>query len=61
MIVTALAAVAALFVVPESPVRTPGKISVLPAVLLSAWLVVPAARTEPGAQLGLDAPVASSA
>ena len=38
-IVTALAAVAAQFFVPESPVRTPGKISVLPAVLLSAWLV----------------------
>jgi MFS family permease len=39
MIVTALAAVAAYLVVPESPVRTPGKISVLPAILLSAWLV----------------------
>src|ERR1700709_2728453 len=39
MIITALAAVAAPFFVPESPVRTPGKISVLPAVLLSAWLV----------------------
>jgi EmrB/QacA subfamily drug resistance transporter len=39
MIVTALAAVAALAFVPESPVRTPGRISVLPAVLLSAWLV----------------------
>ncbi|WP_208430997.1 MULTISPECIES: MFS transporter [Aeromicrobium] len=38
-IVTAVAAVAAFFVVPASPVRTPGKISVLPAVLLSAWLV----------------------
>jgi EmrB/QacA subfamily drug resistance transporter len=39
MIVTALAAVAAVIFVPESPVRTPGKISILPAVLLSAWLV----------------------
>jgi EmrB/QacA subfamily drug resistance transporter len=39
MIVTALAAVAAQVFVPESPVRTPGRISVLPAVLLSAWLV----------------------
>lgn len=38
-IVTAIAAVAAKIVVPKSPVRTPGKISVLPAVLLSAWLV----------------------
>ncbi len=39
MIITALAAVATHLFVPESPVRTPGKISVLPAVLLSAWLV----------------------
>lgn len=39
MIVTALAAVATFLFVPESPVRTPGRISVLPAVLLSAWLV----------------------
>jgi EmrB/QacA subfamily drug resistance transporter len=39
MIVTAIAAVAAHFFVPESPVRTSGRISWLPAVLLSAWLV----------------------
>ena len=39
MIVTALTAVAAWIVVPPSPVRTPGRISVLPAVMLSAWLV----------------------
>ncbi|MCW2830953.1 MAG: transporter [Aeromicrobium sp.] len=39
MIVTTLAAIAAYVFVPESPVRTPGKISILPAVLLSAWLV----------------------
>ncbi|MCW2748202.1 MAG: transporter, partial [Nocardioidaceae bacterium] len=39
MIVTAVAAVAAYVVIPESPVRTAGKISVLPAVLLSGWLV----------------------
>jgi EmrB/QacA subfamily drug resistance transporter len=38
-IVTTLAAIATIVFVPESPVRTPGKISVLPAVLLSAWLV----------------------
>ncbi|MET0821135.1 MAG: MFS transporter [Aeromicrobium sp.] len=37
--VTIVAAIAAHFVVPESPVRTEGKISVQPAVLLSAWLV----------------------
>jgi EmrB/QacA subfamily drug resistance transporter len=39
MIVTVLAAVAAVLFVPESPVRAPGRISLLPAVLLSAWLV----------------------
>lgn len=38
-IVTGVMAVAAVLVVPESPVRTPGRIAVLPALLLSAWLV----------------------
>ncbi|MCL3817246.1 MFS transporter [Aeromicrobium wangtongii] len=38
-IVTAIAAVVAVLVVPESPVRTPGRISILPALLLSGWLV----------------------
>jgi EmrB/QacA subfamily drug resistance transporter len=41
MILTAAAAaaIAAAVFVPESPVRTPGRISWLPTVLLSAWLV----------------------
>ncbi|GAA3520816.1 MFS transporter [Aeromicrobium panaciterrae] len=39
MIVTAVAAVGAAVFIPESPVRTPGRIPLLPAVLLSAWLV----------------------
>ncbi len=38
MILTIIAAVSAVLFVPESPVRTPGRISWLPAVLLSAWL-----------------------
>ena len=38
-IVTAVAAVVAAVVVPESPVRTPGRIAILPAILLSSWLV----------------------
>ncbi|TFI42431.1 MFS transporter [Rhodococcus sp. 1R11] len=37
--VTSSAAVAAYLLVPESPVRTQAAISVLPAVLLSSWLV----------------------
>jgi EmrB/QacA subfamily drug resistance transporter len=39
MILTIIAAVSAVLFVPESPIRTPGRISWLPAVLLSAWLV----------------------
>lgn len=39
-VLVAAAAVATHFVIPESPVRTPGRISWLAAVLLSAWLVV---------------------
>ncbi|MDT4894313.1 MAG: hypothetical protein QOE97_3348 [Pseudonocardiales bacterium] len=38
-ILITLAAIAAHFVVPESPRRGDGRISVLPAVLLTAWLV----------------------
>ncbi|WUH89817.1 MFS transporter [Streptomyces sp. NBC_00433] len=39
MIMTVIAAVAAYFLIPASPIRTPGRISWLPAVLLSGWLV----------------------
>jgi EmrB/QacA subfamily drug resistance transporter len=39
MILTVIAAVSAVLFVPESPVRTPGRIGWLPAVLLSGWLV----------------------
>jgi EmrB/QacA subfamily drug resistance transporter len=39
MIMTTLAAIAAHFFVPESPERTPGRINVSTAFLMSAWLV----------------------
>jgi MFS family permease len=39
MVATLLAAVAALLFVPESPVRTPARLPVVPAVLLAGWLV----------------------
>ncbi len=39
MILCVAAAVAAAVFIPESPIRTPGRISVAPVVLLSAWLV----------------------
>jgi EmrB/QacA subfamily drug resistance transporter len=39
MVIAAIATLCAWLFVPESPVRTPGRISWLAAVLLSAWLV----------------------
>ncbi|HEY3904735.1 MAG TPA: MFS transporter [Streptosporangiaceae bacterium] len=39
LVFTVVAAVAAIVFVPESQVRTPGRISWLPALLLSGWLV----------------------
>jgi EmrB/QacA subfamily drug resistance transporter len=39
MIMTGAAAIAATVLVPESPIRTPGRISWLPALLMSGWLV----------------------
>jgi EmrB/QacA subfamily drug resistance transporter len=39
LILTVVAAACAIALVPESPVRTPGHISLLPAMLLSAWLL----------------------
>src|SRR5580704_14324061 len=39
LFLTVAAAIAAILFVPESPIRTPGRISWLPALLLSAWLV----------------------
>jgi EmrB/QacA subfamily drug resistance transporter len=39
MVILAISAVAAHVVIPESPVRTPGRINWLAATLLSAWLV----------------------
>ncbi|GEP35394.1 MFS transporter [Nocardioides szechwanensis] len=39
MVVTAVAALAAWLFVPESPVRTPARLPVVPALLLAVWLV----------------------
>jgi len=39
MILTVIAGVCAFLFVPESPIRAPGRISWLPAILLSGWLV----------------------
>ena len=39
-IVTVIATIAAVLLVPQSPVRSPGTISWLPAILMSGWLVL---------------------
>jgi EmrB/QacA subfamily drug resistance transporter len=54
---TVIAAVAAAVLVPESPERTPGKINVLSAVLLSAWLVALLLATSQGHSWGWGSPI----
>src|SRR3954451_9667425 len=53
MIMTLGAAIFAAVFVPESPVRTPGRINGLSAVLLAAWLVCLALAVNQGQALGL--------
>ena len=54
MIATTVAAVAALLFIPESPVRTPGRLPAIPAVLLVGLAGRAAARPQRGQRLGLD-------
>jgi MFS family permease len=56
MIATVLAAVAAFLFVPESPVRTPGRLPVIPAVLLSVWLIALLLGLSEGNQWGWLSP-----
>ncbi|MFJ4191096.1 MFS transporter [Kitasatospora sp. NPDC089509] len=56
MAITAVAAVATLLFVPESPVRTPGRISWGAALLLSAWLVALLLAVSKGPKLGWGSP-----
>ncbi len=56
MVVTALAALAAYGFIPESPVRTPARLPLLPAVLLALWLVALLLGLSEGNQLGWASP-----
>jgi EmrB/QacA subfamily drug resistance transporter len=56
-IATALAATGSVLFIPESPVRTPGRISVLPAVLLSGWLVALLLAVSEGNDRGWASPM----
>ncbi|MDQ1744900.1 MAG: hypothetical protein QOE23_3239 [Pseudonocardiales bacterium] len=51
-----IAAVGTHFVVPESPIRTPGRISWLAAILLSAWLVALLVAVSQAPEWGWSAP-----
>lgn len=55
-IATGLAAVGAVALIPASPVRTPGRIPITPAVLLSAWLVTLLLAVSEGNDLGWGSP-----
>ena len=57
MMMTTLAALAAHFFVPESPERTPGRINVSSAVLMSTWLVTLLLAVSQGPSWGWTSPV----
>jgi EmrB/QacA subfamily drug resistance transporter len=57
MIMTTLAALAAHFFVPESPERTPGRINVSSALLMSTWLVTLLLAVSQGHSWGWGSPV----
>jgi EmrB/QacA subfamily drug resistance transporter len=57
MIMTVVAALAAALFVPESPVRTAGRINLTAAVLLSAWLVALLLAVSQGRAWGWTSPV----
>ena len=56
MITTGIAAVVALLFVPESPVRTPARLPVVPALLLAAWLIALLLGLSQGNQWGWASP-----
>jgi MFS family permease len=56
LIAVAIAGVAAVLFVPESPVKTPGRVNVGGALLLSAWLVCLLLGTSQGATWGWTDP-----
>ena len=56
-IATVIAAVGAVVFVPQSPIRSPGTISWLPAVLLSGWLVALLVPLSEASDWGWGAPV----
>ncbi|GAA4376407.1 MFS transporter [Nocardioides caricicola] len=56
MIMTTVAAVAAAIWVPESPERTPGRINVATALLMSSWLVALLVAVSQGHHWGWDSP-----
>jgi EmrB/QacA subfamily drug resistance transporter len=52
LIIVTIAGVAAVAFVPESPVKTPGRVNVVGALLLSSWLVCVLLATSEGANWG---------
>ena len=53
-VMTAIALVATIFWVPESPIKAPGRINPLAVLTLSGWLVCLLLGVSEGGELGLD-------
>ena len=53
---TVIATIATFFFVPESPVRSPGRVNWVGAALLSSWLVAVLVGDQPGLDMGLGRP-----
>ncbi len=56
MVATIVAGTAALFFIPESPVRTPARLPLVPAVLLAIWLIALLLALSEGNQWGWTSP-----
>ena len=55
-VATIIATIATFFFVPESPVRSPGRVNWVGAALLSSWLVAVLVGDQPGLDVGLGRP-----
>ena len=56
LVLVVIATIATVFFVPESPVKVPGRVNWVGAVLLSAWLVCLLVGDQPGLDVGLGRP-----
>ena len=61
LIAVVVATLGTVFFVPESPIKTPGRVDMPGAILLAGWLVALLVARQPGLELGLDVGAHASA